>query len=632
MKIGDQRIDRLEAVAGIDENFGLALHGMHDSIFVRYAFKHSRGRRTDGDDPAAVRFASIDALCRFGCNHEMLGVHMVLFDLVHLDRSEGAKPHVERDFNDRNALCAESVQNFRSEMQSRGRGGSRAFGFGVDGLITVFICKTLGNIRGKGHIPDNIQHSINIAVFFRIVFKPYNTVAFLAHRDDLSRQNAAELKARANLCALAGAHKGLPSAVLLHFKKQKLHRRACFLGHAEKTGGNDLGRVDDKNVAFVQMVHDIVEMLMRKAVIPSVKHEKAGLIPLFRRGLRDQLGGQLIRKISGRQRGFGSLVYNFHHIIRFFHIMYYHHIIFFCFLQGRREHILGKKYIFRGVGTAIVTPFYEGGIDYETFGRLLDIQTEYADAVIVAGTTGEAPTLSESERDELLAFAVARVDEKIPVIMGTGSNDTAHAVRLSRRASELGADGVLAVTPYYNRGTREGIRRHFLMIAEASTVPVILYNVPARTGGNLALDDYGALLPHPNILGIKEAEDNAEKFFALCEAFGDDAAIYTGNDAFLLPSLALGGAGVISVISNLYPMAAHAVVRAFVCGDIAGARRSFAPLFPLCRLLFRETSPAPVKEALRQMGFGNGECRLPLTPPSEALSKLLAEEISRLST
>ena len=284
------------------------------------------------------------------------------------------------------------------------------------------------------------------------------------------------------------------------------------------------------------------------------------------------------------------------------------------------------------MGTAVVTPFCEGGIDYETFGRLLDIQRESADAVIVAGTTGEAPTLTESEREELLAFTVARVDGKIPVIMGTGSNDTAHAVRLSRRASELGADGVLAVTPYYNRGTREGIRRHFLMIAEASDAPVILYNVPTRTGGNLTLDDYEALLPHPNILGVKEAEENTEKFFALCESFGSEKAIYTGNDAFLLPSLALGGAGVISVISNLYPMTVHNAIRAFVCGDVAGARRLFASLFPLCRLLFRETSPSPVKEALRQIGFGNGECRLPLTAASKELSKLLAEEISHLST
>ena len=291
---------------------------------------------------------------------------------------------------------------------------------------------------------------------------------------------------------------------------------------------------------------------------------------------------------------------------------------------------MGKKLLFRGVGTAIVTPFCAGGIDFETFGRLIDTQAEYADAIVVAGTTGEAPTLSDSERDELLAFAVARLDGRLPIIMGTGANDTARAVALSRRASDLGADGVLVVTPYYNRGTREGVRRHFLSVAEASGVPVLLYNVPARTGGSLSLDDYGALLSHPNIVGVKEAEENTEKFFALCESFGKECAIYTGSDAFLLPSLALGGDGVISVVSNLYPAKMHAAVRAFVCGDISLARRCFAEFFPLCRLLFRETSPAPVKEALRLLGYGNGECRLPLTAPSEELSQLLKAEISRL--
>ena len=292
---------------------------------------------------------------------------------------------------------------------------------------------------------------------------------------------------------------------------------------------------------------------------------------------------------------------------------------------------MGKKLLFRGVGTAIITPFCAEGIDFDTFGRLIDVQTEYADAIIVAGTTGEAPTLSDAERDELLAFAVARVDGRLPIIMGTGANDTARALALTRRASDLGADGVLVVAPYYNRGTREGVRRHFLSVAEASKAPVLLYNVPARTGGSLSLEDYEALLTHPNIAGVKEAEENAEKFFALCEAFGKECAIYTGSDSFLLPSLALGGDGVISVVSNLYPAKLHAALRAFVCGDISLSRRCFAELFPLCRLLFRETSPAPVKEALRLMGYGNGECRLPLTRPTAALSALLKTEISRLS-
>ena len=289
---------------------------------------------------------------------------------------------------------------------------------------------------------------------------------------------------------------------------------------------------------------------------------------------------------------------------------------------------MSKNCVFRGVGTALVTPFCEGGIDFDTFGRLIDLQKEGADALIVAGTTGEAPTLTDEERDALLTYAIERVEGKIPVIMGTGSNDTSRAVALTRRAHELGADGVLVVTPYYNRGTREGVKRHFLLIAEASSTPVILYNVPARTGGGLTLEDYDALFSHPNVVGVKEAEENAEKFFSLCESFGKHKAIYTGSDTFLLPSLSLGGDGVISVISNVYPAAVRAVIRSFTCGDISGARRAFASLFPLCRLLFKETSPAPVKEVLRLLGFGNGECRLPLTAPSEELSRLLAAKMS----
>lgn len=292
---------------------------------------------------------------------------------------------------------------------------------------------------------------------------------------------------------------------------------------------------------------------------------------------------------------------------------------------------MGKKQLFRGVGTAIVTPFEGGEIDFDTFGRLLDLQREYADAVIVAGTTGEAPTLTEAERDALLDFALSRVGDAIPVVMGTGSNDTAHAVRLARRASELGADALLCVTPYYNRGTREGVRTHFLSIAEAAEAPLILYNVPSRTGGSLSLADYEAILPHPNVLGVKEAEEDAAKFGALCAAFGETHAIYTGSDAFLLPALALGGAGVISVVSNVYPDVLHAVIRDFEAGEHLRARRAFLRLLPFIRLLFAETSPAPVKEALRLLGFGEGGCRLPLSPPSSSLSSALAEEISRLS-
>lgn len=296
------------------------------------------------------------------------------------------------------------------------------------------------------------------------------------------------------------------------------------------------------------------------------------------------------------------------------------------------ENILAKKELFRGVGTAIVTPFTNGEIDFNTFGRLIDEALAHADALIVAGTTGEAPTLTEKERDALLSFALARTEGHIPVIMGTGSNDTAHAVTLSRRACEMGADGVLVVTPYYNRGTREGIKEHFWQVAEASDAPVILYNVPARTGGNLTLSDYEAILPHPNILGVKEAEENTEKFFLLCEEFGKEKRIYTGSDAFLLPAMALGGAGVISVISNVFPDKVKRVLCACEEGDADSARHHFGEIFPLIRLLFAETSPAPVKEALCVLGYGSGECRLPLTPPTPLLRARIHAEIFRLTS
>lgn len=296
------------------------------------------------------------------------------------------------------------------------------------------------------------------------------------------------------------------------------------------------------------------------------------------------------------------------------------------------ENILAKKVLFRGIGTAIITPFTEGEIDFNTFGRLIDEAVAHADALIVAGTTGEAPTLTEKERDALLSFALARTEGRIPVIMGTGSNDTAHAVTLARRACDMGADGVLVVTPYYNRGTREGIKKHFLHIAEASDSPVILYNVPARTGSTLTLADYEALLPHPNILGVKEAEENTEKFFLLCEEFGKEKQIYTGSDAFLLSAMALGGAGVISVAANAFPEKLKRIFCAFEEGDTALSRRLFGEILPLIRLLFTETSPAPIKEALRVLGYGNGECRLPLTPPTPLLCARLHAEIFRLTS
>ena len=271
-----------------------------------------------------------------------------------------------------------------------------------------------------------------------------------------------------------------------------------------------------------------------------------------------------------------------------------------------------KNILFRGVATALVTPFCKNGIDFAAYEKLLLTQRE-ASALVVAGTTGEAPTLSERERDALLSFTLEKNGGRLPVIMGAGSYDTAHAVHFVKRAAALGASGVLCVTPYYNKGTRMGVRQHFLLLAEASEIPVILYNVPSRTGVNLSLADYEELLSHPNVAGVKEAEDSAEKFACLSKHFGAIKGIYTGNDAFLLPALSLGADGVISVASNIIPKHICSVFECFEKGDVESARRRFLSVHPIIRALFRETNPTPVKTALAMLGIGNGECRLPLT-------------------
>jgi 4-hydroxy-tetrahydrodipicolinate synthase len=249
---------------------------------------------------------------------------------------------------------------------------------------------------------------------------------------------------------------------------------------------------------------------------------------------------------------------------------------------------------------------------------------------VVAGTTGEAPTLSERERDALLTFTLDRVGDDMTVVMGTGCADTRKTLALSRRAASLGAHGLLVVTPYYNRGTREGVRTHFLSVAEAIPCPVIAYNVPARTWSDLSLADFSVILSHENVVGVKEAKEDAARFLALCTLFGESKRIYTGSDAFLLPALALGGDGVISVVSGITPRTVTSAIELFREAP-QKSRALFAQIAPLTELLFKETSPAPIKEALRQMGYGDGTCRLPLTSPSSGLCEELRAEISRLT-
>ena len=286
-------------------------------------------------------------------------------------------------------------------------------------------------------------------------------------------------------------------------------------------------------------------------------------------------------------------------------------------------------FVFSGAATALITPFKDGAVDREVWQRLLQDQiAQGISALVVCGTTGEAPTLKEVERDLLLSEAVEAAEGRLPVIMGCGTNSTEHSLSLAKRAAALGADALLVVTPYYNKGTREGVRQHFLRIAEEGHLPVILYNVPGRTGVDLSLEDYAVLCEHPNIVGVKEASADCEKAGALCRMANGRFAVYSGNDTLLLPYLSLGGTGVISVVSNLYPAEIGEIIRLFENGKLNEARRLFFKLWPMMRLLFEETNPAPVKYAMSLLGYGNGELRLPLCTVGEGLRRRIFAELN----
>ncbi len=273
------------------------------------------------------------------------------------------------------------------------------------------------------------------------------------------------------------------------------------------------------------------------------------------------------------------------------------------------------KSCFFGIGTALITPMVGGRVDFSAFKRLLkDQMLAGIHALVVAGTTGEASTLSEEERDQLLDTALKEADGTVPVIMGTGANDTERAVALTRRAAALGANGALCVTPYYNKGTRAGIRAHFTRIAEEGGLPLILYNVPSRTGVSLSLSDYDLLLDHPRVVAVKEADGDMEKMAALCSLAAGRARVYTGNDGLLLPSLALGADGCISVVSNLLPRDTVDIFELWRQGKTGKALTVFRRMLSLTTALFKETNPAPIKYLMALAGCGDGSLRLPLTP------------------
>lgn len=272
--------------------------------------------------------------------------------------------------------------------------------------------------------------------------------------------------------------------------------------------------------------------------------------------------------------------------------------------------------IFKGSGVAIITPFdSKGNIDYKELGKIIDFQIEnQTDAIISCGTTGEASTLVDEDHIACLKFTVEKVNKRIPVIAGTGSNDTKHAIKLSKAAKDIGADGLLITTPYYNKTTQKGLIEHYKTIAEAvSDMPIILYNVPSRTGLNILPSTTYELSKIDNIIGIKEASGNISQVTEVAALCGKNFDLYSGNDDQIVPILSLGGKGVISVLANVVPKDTHDLCQKYFDGDTQGSLELQLKMFELIKALFIEVNPIPVKKAMELMGYNVGRCRMPLT-------------------
>ena len=269
--------------------------------------------------------------------------------------------------------------------------------------------------------------------------------------------------------------------------------------------------------------------------------------------------------------------------------------------------------IFTGSAVAIITPFKDNKIDYDSLGKIIDFQIENGtDAIVICGTTGEASTLTDDEHVDEIAYAVEKVNKRVPVIAGTGSNDTAYAVWLSREAEKVGADALLQITPYYNKATPKGLIKHFLTIADAVSLPNIVYNVPSRTGCNITLPVYKEIAKHPNIVATKEASGNISTIAQIFDEVGDQLDLYSGNDDQIVPILSLGAKGVISVLSNVMPREAHDICQLFFDGKIKESAALQLKLLKLINNLFIEVNPVPVKTAMNLMGYCSEEMRLPL--------------------
>lgn len=292
-----------------------------------------------------------------------------------------------------------------------------------------------------------------------------------------------------------------------------------------------------------------------------------------------------------------------------------------------------KKTVFKGAGVAIVTPMNDDlSINYEKLGELIDWQiNKGTDAIIICGTTGESTTMSDEEHVECIRYAVEKTAGRVPVVAGAGSNDTAYAIWLSKEAKSLGADALLHVTPYYNKTSQRGLIHHFTTIADATDLPVILYNVPSRTGLNILPETYLELSKHPNIVATKEAGGNIStiaKTFSLC---GDNLAMYSGNDEQIIPIMSFGGLGVISVLSNIMPAETREICKLWFDGNIAAAAKAQIDYIGIIDAIFSDVNPIPVKEALNLMGKNVGQCRPPLIGMTDSARDALAKELKKHS-
>lgn len=290
-----------------------------------------------------------------------------------------------------------------------------------------------------------------------------------------------------------------------------------------------------------------------------------------------------------------------------------------------------KKIVFKGSGAALITPMHEdGSVNFEVLEEIIDFQIKNkTDAIIICGTTGESATLSDDEKISIIKFAVENVGGRIPVIAGTGSNNTEHALKMSKKAAELGVDALLVVTPYYNKTSQNGIIEHYTYIADRVELPIILYNVPSRTGVNILPETYLELSKISNIVATKEANGDLSAIAKTISLCGKNLNVYSGNDDQILPILSLGGLGVISVFANICPLKCHDINHKYFNGDQDYARRLFLDSIELMTTLFCDVNPIPVKEAIKQLGFNCGKCRLPLISLSDENKNKLIKSMKK---